>query len=131
MQRVDELDYKAKERWRAVYQSKLRGLDVASARLRQLDVRLRFAAARRRLEASDRAIEQAMRLRLSRANLRLGPLEAHLKQLSPLTILDRGYAIVERDGKIVKSPEDAPAGSEVQVRLAKGRLTAEVKSEVK
>jgi len=131
MQRVDELDYKAKERWRAVYQSKLRGLDVASARLRQLDVRLKFAAARRRLEASDRAIEQAMRLRLSRANLRLGPLEAHLKQLSPLTILDRGYAIVERDGKIVKSPEDAPAGSEVQVRLAKGRLTAEVKSEVK
>jgi len=68
-----------------------------------MDVRLQFAAARRRLEASDAALTQSMRLRLSRAGSRLGPLEAHLKQLSPLTILDRGYAIVEREGKIVKS----------------------------
>ena len=67
-----------------------------------------------------------MRLRLSRARGQLGPLEAHLKQLSPLTILDRGYAIVEREGKIVKAPEDAPVGSEIRVRLAKGDLAAEV-----
>ena len=68
-----------------------------------------------------------MRLRLSGARGKLAPLEAHLKQLSPLTILDRGYAIVEREGKIVKS-EDAPVGSEIQVRLAPGQLKAPVKS---
>jgi exodeoxyribonuclease VII large subunit len=54
----------------------------------------------------------------------MGPLEAHLKQLSPLTILERGYAIVEREGKIVKTPNDAPVGSEVSVRLARGGLNA-------
>jgi hypothetical protein len=33
---------------------------------------------------------------------------------------------VERDGKIVKSPQDAPAGAEIKVRLAEGRLVATV-----
>jgi exodeoxyribonuclease VII large subunit len=69
---------------------------------------------------------QSMRLRLSGARGHLGPLEAHLKQLSPLTILDRGYAIVERGGRIVKVPEDAPVGSEIDVRLAAGKLKATV-----
>jgi len=87
---------------------------------------LQLAAARRRLEASDAALTQSMRLRLSGARSQLGPLEAHLKQLSPLTILDRGYAIVEHEGKIVKTPEDVPVGSEIDVRLAAGKLKATV-----
>jgi exonuclease VII large subunit len=43
-----------------------------------------------------------------------------------LTILDRGYAIVEREGKIVKTQEDAPVGSEIDVRLSTGKLKATV-----
>jgi exodeoxyribonuclease VII large subunit len=126
MQRVDELDYRLRELWRASLAVRKRTLEGASARLSQMDVRLQFAAARRRLEASDTRLVQSMRLRLSRARGRLGPLEAHLKQLSPLTILERGYAIVEREGKIVKAPADAPIGSEIRVRLAKGGLDAQV-----
>jgi exodeoxyribonuclease VII large subunit len=126
MQRVDEMDYRLRELWRASLAARRRVLEGASARLGQMDVRLQFAAARRRLEASDAALTQSMRLRLSRAGGRLGPLEAHLKQLSPLTILDRGYAIVECDGKIVKAQEDAPMGSEIRVRLANGGLDAQV-----
>jgi exonuclease VII large subunit len=40
--------------------------------------------------------------------------------------LDRGYAIVECEGKIVKAPEDAPTGSEINVRLSAGKLNATV-----
>jgi exodeoxyribonuclease VII large subunit len=69
---------------------------------------------------------QSIRLRLSRARGALAPLGAHLAQLSPLKILDRGYAIVERDGKIVKSRADAPVGADIRVRLADGRLKANV-----
>jgi exodeoxyribonuclease VII large subunit len=67
-----------------------------------------------------------MKLRLSHARGALAPLEAHLVQLSPLKILDRGYAIVQRDGKIVKSPDDAPVDSEVKIRLAQGELRGRV-----
>jgi len=92
----------------------------------QRDVRLQFAASRRRLEGCDAAVNQAIRLWLSGARGSLMPLTAHLTQLSPLKILDRGYAIVQRDGKIVKSPADAPVGSDVRVRLSVGELSAKI-----
>ncbi len=52
----------------------------------------------------------------------MNSLGAHLEQLSPLTILDRGYAIVEHNGQIIKDAESAPPGTNISVRLAKGRL---------
>ena len=126
MQRVDELDYRLRELWRASLAARKRALEGTSARLGRLDIRLKFAAARRRLDACEAVLVQSTRLRLSAARAALGPLEAHLKQLSPLTILERGYAIVEREGRIVKAPNDAPVGSEVRVRLAKGGVSAVV-----
>jgi exodeoxyribonuclease VII large subunit len=126
MQRVDELDYRVRDRWRAVIGARRRALDAITGRLRDLDVRLRFIQARRRVEACEASAVQIMKLRLSRANGALGPLEAHLAQLSPLKILDRGYAIVEQNGKIVKAPVDAPLDSEVRIRLANGELRGRV-----
>jgi exodeoxyribonuclease VII large subunit len=67
-----------------------------------------------------------LRLKLSRAHQTLGPLAAHLEQLSPLKILDRGYAIVQRDGRVVKAPDEAPPPSEVRVRVARGEFKARV-----
>jgi len=50
---------------------------------------------------------------------RLDPLVAHLTQLSPLKILNRGYAIVTTEsGAIVKVPAEAPEASKIGVRLA-------------
>jgi exodeoxyribonuclease VII large subunit len=126
MQRVDELDYHVRELWRASLATRRRSLEGASGRLSQHDIRLKFAAARRRLQASDAALMHVIRLRLSGARGELRPLEAHLKQLSPLTILERGYAIVEHHGRIVKSSDDAPPGSQIDVRLAAGKLNATV-----
>ena len=71
-------------------------------------------------------MEQSMKLALNRAHRDLGPLEAHLAQLSPLKILDRGYAIVEHEGRVVKTPAEAPAESEIGIRLAGGRIKARV-----
>jgi exodeoxyribonuclease VII large subunit len=126
MQRVDELDYRLRDRWRALIDGRRRAVDAASSRLSQLDVRLKFARVRQSLERCDAALGERMRLRLSRARGSIAELDAHLRQLSPLKILERGYAIVERDGGLVKSPTDAPAGSEVKVRLAEGEIRAEV-----
>lgn len=126
MQRVDEMDYRLRDRWRDILDSRRRSLEVVTSRLGMSDVRLKLAGGRRRLGTCEAAITQAMRLQLSRVHGRLGSLEAHLRQLSPLNVLERGYAIVERDGKIVKAPEDAPVGSEVNVRLAAGALRTRV-----
>ncbi len=126
MQRADELEYNLRDAARAALERRKRALGLVASRLGRLDVRLRFAEARRRLEGCESQVKQRMRLELNHARSGLTTLEAHLEQLSPLKILDRGYAIVERDGKLVKSPADAPVGSDVRVRLARGELAAKV-----
>jgi exodeoxyribonuclease VII large subunit len=127
LQRVDELDYWLRERTRACVESCQRRLRGLSERLRALDLRLRFAAARRRLEIACAASAQLTTMRLARARGRLDPLIAQLAELSPLRVLDRGYAIVQDEaGGIVKGAVQAPPGSEIGVRLAGGRLRARV-----
>ncbi len=126
MQRIDELEYCLRDHIGSKLNSRKRTLDRIKAGLAQLDVRLKFAAARRRIEACEAIMQQSTRLRLSRASGKLSPLNAHLAQLSPLKILDRGYAIVENDGKIVKNPIDAPVDSVVKIRISEGHLRARI-----
>lgn len=126
-QRVDELEFRMRDRTSGGSTTRRKRLEELTTRLRSLDLRLRFAAARRRLENANVAALQLMRLGVTRAQGRLNPLLAHLTQLSPLKILDRGYAIVTNDaGRIVKEPNEAPVGSGIRVRLARGGIAAEV-----
>jgi exodeoxyribonuclease VII large subunit len=126
-QRVDEMEYRMRDRASAAASAGRKRLEALAERLRSLDLRLRLAAARRRLETAESVALQNMRLRLTRSQGRLDPLIAHLTQLSPLKILERGYAIVtNEDGRIVKEPSDAPVGSGIRVRLAKRGLAAQV-----
>jgi exodeoxyribonuclease VII large subunit len=48
-----------------------------------------------------------------------------LQALSPLAILDRGYALVfDASGKLLKDARDAEKGAEITARLARGELQA-------
>ncbi len=124
-QRGDELEYRLRDLARQELASRRRLFEELSMRLRRQDLRLRFATARGRIESANAALEHGMRLGLARSHRRLDPLLAHLTQLSPLKILDRGYAIVaDGEGGIVKSPDQAPPGSTIGVRVAQGRLNA-------
>jgi exodeoxyribonuclease VII large subunit len=55
-------------------------------------------------------------------------LGAALSALGPQATLDRGYAIVRRqpDGSVVRDPSDAPGGSAIRIRVAKGEIDAHV-----
>lgn len=126
-QRVDELEYRVREHIRAAVESRSRGLRALEARLRYFDLRPRFAADHRRRESAEARAMQAIRLQFARCRGRLETANAKLSQLSPLRILDRGYAIVtDGAGGIVKNSAAAPPGSAIHVRLAEGRLDAEV-----
>jgi exodeoxyribonuclease VII large subunit len=126
-QRVDELDYRMRGRARTAAAVRHKRLEELTARLRRLDLRLRIARARQRLDTADTAAAQLIHLRLTRAQGRLNALVAHLTQLSPLKILERGYAIVSNErGEIVKQPADAPPESKVDIRIAQGKIAARV-----
>jgi exodeoxyribonuclease VII large subunit len=52
-------------------------------------------------------------------------LRSHLRALSPQGTLDRGYAIAQLpDGHVLRSPEQAPAGTELLLTLAEGTAKA-------
>ena len=127
LQRIDELEYRMRERLRAALESRARARRQLDGRLARFDPRPRFAAGRRRLEAARGAAIHAVRMAVARRRGRAEQLAAHLSQLSPLRILERGYAIVTTpEGAIVKRSAEAPPGSEIRVRLAEGRLAARV-----
>jgi len=126
LQRVDEQEYRLRERVRQAIESRHRARRSLDDRLRRFDMRPRLAAAGRRLEAADTRAAQTVRLAIARRRSRLEQLSAKLSQLSPLAILERGYAIVSNQSGILKDAAAAPAGSQVHVRLAHGELDARV-----
>ncbi|HEX7223220.1 MAG TPA: exodeoxyribonuclease VII large subunit, partial [Candidatus Limnocylindrales bacterium] len=80
------------------------------------------------LERAAAAVPQVMTTRLRSARLELDTASAALAVLDPQATLDRGYAIVRRlgDGRIVRSPAEAPAGTSLTLRVAAGELAATV-----
>ena len=60
---------------------------------------------------------------------RLQQLSARLVALSPLAILERGYAIVlDPAGAAVRRPSEAPPGTAVAIRLAAGAVKARIEA---
>jgi exodeoxyribonuclease VII large subunit len=126
LQRIDEQEFRMRERMRTAIDGRERARRGIEERLRRFDVRPRLAADRRRLDAARNLTLQVMRARLAQNANRLGQLSAKLSQLSPLQVLERGYAIVSNASGIVKDATSAPADSRIRVRLAKGGLNAVV-----
>ncbi len=130
-QRVDELEFRLRDRLRSLIERHARTQRALASRLHYFDLRPRFAADRRRLDAAQTAAIQAVRRQAGRHRAVAERLAAKLSQLSPLLILERGYAIVTgAAGGIVKDSAAAPPGSAIQVRLARGRLNAHVDADV-
>ncbi len=126
-QRVDELEFRLRDLVRTLLERQARAQRSLAARLNYFDLRPRFAADRRRLDQAHAGAAQSLRWQLARRRAAVEQLSAKLSQLSPLLILDRGYAIVTNQSRaIVKSSAAAPPDSTIQVRLAKGRLEAVV-----
>lgn len=127
LQRIDELQSGVRERMRQTLDGRERAAQSLAARLRYYDPRPRLGRDRNRHEAARARLEHSARITLSKRRGRLESLEAKLSQLSPLTILNRGYAIVTGEGgRILTDAAVVAPGSGIGVRLAKGRLRAAV-----
>jgi len=127
-QRVDELSGRTEFLLRSTIAAHNRRLIDLDTRLKKMDLRLRLAHAKRRLEAASTKLVDRIRWTLSQAHRRFEPLDAHLTQLSPLRVLERGYAIVQdSSGAVLKTSAQAAPNNRLRVRLAAGELTVEVK----
>ena len=71
--------------------------------------------------------ESGRRLMVERRNA-VERLSGKLDELSPLRVLDRGYALIfDAAGNVMKDAAQVVAGDEIRARLARGEITAVVK----
>ncbi|HJT67466.1 MAG TPA: exodeoxyribonuclease VII large subunit [Pyrinomonadaceae bacterium] len=93
------------------------------------EVKARLRDARRRFDAASTSCNDAMEMTLQEARERLGLAAASLDALSPLAVLQRGYAIAQAaTGKPLRDAATVSAGDDVTVRLAKGKLNTRVET---
>jgi exodeoxyribonuclease VII large subunit len=103
--------------------------DALSSSLAPAQLRARFTEARVRFESAYTGCNIAIENQLEEAKKRLGLAAASLDALSPLAVLQRGYAIAQtEDGRLLHDAKLVSVGDSVRVRLASGRLGARVES---
>ncbi|MBV8772151.1 MAG: exodeoxyribonuclease VII large subunit, partial [Deltaproteobacteria bacterium] len=128
-QRLDELRFALEKAQRTVLVEHRRRWERASASVRHYDARRRLAGVRRELGAVTSAMTAAVGKTLLRQSSRIERFEHQLKALSPLAILERGYALVfDASGRLIKTSAQVGEGEQISARLAEGRLHARIES---
>src|SRR5262249_23342905 len=104
------------------------GLDALAAAGRNYALRFALGGVRKELNAKLAAMAAAVRELLLRRRSRLERLTSQMEALSPVAILDRGYALVfDASGKLVKDAASVKSGEEIRARVARGEIVADVK----
>lgn len=114
------------QRWIPARQARLACLE---RRLLELHPHAQLAAQRQRSAQLEHRLERALRISLEGANRRFSALLASLEAMSPLKVLGRGYAIAQaQDGAVVRDSASLARGQILQLRLAQGSASVEVRS---
>ena len=102
--------------------------DLTAAVLRH-DPRQRLSQARERLTIGRTRLVHWMERSLHEAAAHFTALDARLHSLSPLAVLDRGYALVlDAEGALVRSTTQVAPGDKLVTRLSDGAIISRVES---
>jgi exodeoxyribonuclease VII large subunit len=127
-QRLDDLEQRLRLALGAGIVRRQHALETLSARLWRENPRHRLEALCSHAAALRQRMESNMRERLGALGQRLALAARTLDAVSPLATLERGFAVVRRvdDGRLLRDAADAPAGTEIEARLARGAVRARV-----
>jgi exodeoxyribonuclease VII large subunit len=103
----------------------LKGLDISKSQLNQLSQR-HLILASLSLEQNVLVLKQALEQILKKTDGQLNTYKQLLLALNPESILRRGYAVVRKNEKAVRSVEKLDNDTIVQVQLSDGYFSAEV-----
>jgi exodeoxyribonuclease VII large subunit len=148
-QRIDELGYRIEACWRRAHRTATTHLHELTTRLHRQDVSRQLELAHLRLAAFitklDRSVDASLRAQAARNDQLYQRLvraqqsyfsmrqaecrtaEDRLNLLSPLAVLNRGYALVfSLDGQLIKNAHNVEEGDILTTRLANGTVTSRV-----
>jgi exodeoxyribonuclease VII large subunit len=126
-QKIDDLTHRMELAQRGLVERLRRRWETVSAAVRHYDVRMVLAGMRKELDSYLNALAAVMRNVLLQHRVRSERLETALRSLSPLAILDRGYALVfDSTGKLLKNADAVQVGDDISARFAHGQIQATV-----
>ena len=101
-------------------------LDELNHRLKHASPVYRLRSDRQRLDDLQGRLERTTGADLQLRSARQAALFARLQALSPLAVLQRGYALVQANGVVIRRSADLAAGQQIQVRMTDGEISATV-----
>jgi exodeoxyribonuclease VII large subunit len=126
-QKLDDLTHRMELAERNVLGQMHRRWEMISAAVRHYDLRLVLSGMRKELESGTTALVAVMRNVLLQQRVRSERLQTALESLSPLAILERGYALVfDSEGKLLKDVRGLKIGDGISARVAHGEFQAAV-----
>ena len=126
-QKLDDQRFRLEKAERQLLQGYQRRCETVAAAVRHYDARRRLAAVRQQLDAQIANLASSIHARLLESRSLLERLTASLEALSPIAILNRGYALVfDAAGSLLNDASRVDAGDEISARLARGRIRARV-----
>jgi len=101
-------------------------LERHGGRLAEANLRALIAARRARLETARERLIAAVNATIQRQRVHLSTSAQRLDAVSPLRVLERGYAVAVnlRDGRAVVDANEVEVGDDLDIRLHRGRLQA-------
>jgi len=126
-QKLDDLTYRMERGQRRLLDQMRRRWETVAAAVRHFDLASILASMRVGLGAREAALAGVMRNVLLLQRTRVERLTTGLESLSPLAVLERGYALVfDAAGKLLKDANGTEVGQEISARLARGEIVARV-----
>ncbi|HZQ24532.1 MAG TPA: exodeoxyribonuclease VII large subunit [Terriglobales bacterium] len=128
-QKLDDIMFRMERAQRLIVERHRRRWQTAAAAVRHYDMRRVLAGIRQQLDAEAGKLAAAARNSLLARRGHWERLGSQLEALSPLAILERGYALVfDSSGRLVKDATQVNSGEEITARVSRGEITATVKN---
>jgi exodeoxyribonuclease VII large subunit len=128
-QRLDELAFRQESAIATQLRHRQTRVAELTAAVLRFDPRQSVAHAREHMIDFRSRIERSLERLLRSSASRLAALDARLRSLSPLAVLERGYALVlSADGALIRSAAQLAPGDQLVTRLADGVFTSRVES---
>ncbi|UFJ42908.1 exodeoxyribonuclease VII large subunit [Brevibacillus humidisoli] len=125
-QQLDEWINRLRLTTRQLVRRKREQYTLLSDRLQRYRFSLRLKQHRQIVLRGETALRQAMQRRIQQARRDWNGLVGQLDALSPLKVMQRGYALVYREQKLVKHAAAFAPGDKLMVRLQDGIVHADV-----
>lgn len=123
---LDDTALRVEKSTRRILDSKKRELDLIKRAAVLNDARAIFEERYTNISDFSRRLKSAITGSISEKRASLAILSGKADALSPLSVLSRGYGIIEKNGKSIKSTVDLTVGDEVRITLSSGKVDAQI-----